>query len=119
MKTGMEALSGEKKSESKKEEKKPESKGKGKGEAKRTPHEIRTRKLKDGTFVHEHHHVDKHGMPEMQTPEYSSANADDAGAHVAEHMGGDPNAGEADEDEDPNAAAAAGAPPTGGPPAAI
>jgi hypothetical protein len=50
-------------------------------------HSITTRKLHDGSFAHEHHYKDKHGLPHHVTHEYSSADIND---HMQEHMGGGP-----------------------------
>lgn len=86
---GMEALDGGKG----KEEKKPESKGKGGKKAKGkkdAPRRIVTTRLDDGTYHHKHEYDGKDGQPDWgRQPEYSSADAEDAGDHVAQHMGAD------------------------------
>ena len=53
-------------------------------------HSITTRKLHDGSFAHEHHYKDKHGLPHHVTHEYSSADINDVKDHMQEHMGGGP-----------------------------
>lgn len=72
--------------------------GKPKGEHKKTNethapkgtelHSITTRKLHDGSFAHEHHYKDKHGLPHPVSHEYSSADINDVASHMQEHMGG-------------------------------
>lgn len=91
----------------KKEEKKPEKKGAKKDG--KTLREIRSRKLDDGSFVHEHHYEDKDGMPDHRTPEYSSSDLNDLHDHMDEHFGGGDAAG-----GDPGDAEQAGGPAAGG-----
>jgi hypothetical protein len=89
-------------------------------------HSITTRKLHDGSFAHEHHYKDKHGLPHPVTHEYSSADINDVAEHMHEHMGGggaaaEPAGGEGEGEEGdvqdqpagaaaPQASAAAAAP---------
>ena len=116
---GTEALEGASKPETKKAPAKaagkPAKKGAGKS---RELHHIVTRPLKDGTVHHEHIYKTPQGGPDFQgSDEYSSANAADAGDHVAQALGG----GDPDPDSDPSmgAPAQAGAPaPAQGDPSA-
>ncbi len=107
MATGTEALEG-----APKEEKKGDEGGKKPRKPRKKLHHIISRKLKDGTVNHRHVYHAPEGGPDMSgqsDDEFSSANADDAGDHVAQALGGgggaDPAAG-----ADPGAAAAAPAP---------
>lgn len=49
-------------------------------------HSITTKRLKDGTYHHEHRFHDGEGNPHHVTHEYSSATNRDAGDHVAEQF---------------------------------
>lgn len=51
-----------------------------------TLHSITTKRLKDGSFHHEHRFTDKDGNPHHITHEYASANNQDAGDHVAQQF---------------------------------
>jgi hypothetical protein len=53
-------------------------------------HQINTRKLDDGTFVHEHSYKDDQGKTSPTTHEYSSADINDVKDHMQEHMGATP-----------------------------
>ena len=78
---------------------------------KKVIHEIRSRKAKDGTVIHEHHHThpEHHKMEEHTSPDAAAA-----GDHVASMLGEDAGAPPA-----PDAGAPpAGAPAAGAPPAA-
>lgn len=108
---GTEALEGAGKSETKKAPAKAAGKAPKKAAGKsRDIHHIITRPLKDGTVHHEHVYKTPQGGPDFQgSDEYSSANAADAGDHVAQALGGG--------DPDPASDPAAGAPAQGGAPA--
>lgn len=116
MANGTEALEGAPKTEEKKGtegEKKPR-------KPRKKLHHIISRKLKDGTVHHRHVYQSPDGGPDLNPGsdgEFSSPNADDAGDHVAQALGGgggaDPDAG-----ADPAAAAAPAAAPAGGAPGA-
>lgn len=71
--------------------------------------EIRTKPLADGTFHHEHHMEDKHGMPHHKTFGYSSATKEDAADHMMEHLPEPPQGAGAGEPDGDEAAGAAGA----------
>jgi hypothetical protein len=74
-----------------KEEKKPEGeKGKSGGKKKLHLHEIRSTYAKDGSIVHHHtykDHIDSPLSHPERGPMATSADADEAGQHVAEQFG--------------------------------